>query len=87
VCKGRWPVGPAGGRPASLYIGLARDFMHMCLHEKRKAKVVDKVGGGQTIWPADHVARPANHHLVSYWLNQVDNPSLDPYKYPSTGGK
>jgi hypothetical protein len=39
--------------------------MHMCLHEKRKAKVVDKVGGGQTIWPADHVARPTNHHLVS----------------------
>jgi hypothetical protein len=23
---------------------------------------------------------------VSYRLNQVGNPTLDPYKYPSTGG-
>jgi hypothetical protein len=34
-----------------------------------------KVGGGWTPWPA-------SHHLVSYRLNQVSNPSLDPYKYP-----
>jgi hypothetical protein len=33
-----------------------------------------------------HVARPVGHHLMSYRLNQVSNPSLDPYKYPSTGG-
>jgi hypothetical protein len=33
------------------------------------------------------MARPASHHLVSYQLNQVGNPSMDPYKYPSTGGK
>jgi hypothetical protein len=41
-----------------------------------------EVGGGQTAWPAGHVARPASHHLACYWLNQVGNPSLDPYKYP-----
>jgi hypothetical protein len=60
--------------------------MHMCLHEKGEAKAVEKVGGGQTTWPARHVARSAGHNLVSYWLNQVSNLSLDPYKYPSTGG-
>jgi hypothetical protein len=34
-----------------------------------------KVSGGQTPWPACH-------HLACYRLNQIDNPSLDPYKYP-----
>jgi hypothetical protein len=63
---------------------LAHGFMHTCLHEKGKTKVVEKVGGGRTTWPADHVAKPAGHHLASYRLNQVGNPSLDPYKYPST---
>jgi hypothetical protein len=77
-----WP----SGWLARFYVGLARDFMHMCLHEKGKAKAVEKVGGGQTTWLADHVAGPAGHHLVSYWLNQVSNPSLDLYKYLSTGG-
>jgi hypothetical protein len=33
-------------------------------------------------WPAFHVARPVGHHLACYQLNQVGNPSLDPYKYP-----
>jgi hypothetical protein len=32
------------------------------------------------------MAGPAGHHMVSYQLNLVGNPSLDPYKYPSTGG-
>jgi hypothetical protein len=41
-----------------------------------------KVGGGQTLWPPGHVATSAGHHLVSYRLNQVGNPILDPYKYP-----
>jgi hypothetical protein len=47
---------------------------------------MEKVGGGQTTWPASLVARPAGHHLMSYRLNQVGNPSLDPYKYPCTSG-
>jgi hypothetical protein len=60
--------------------------MHTCLHEKGKAKKVEKVGGGQTTWSAGRVARPIGHHFVSYRLNQVGNHSLDPHKYPSTGG-
>jgi hypothetical protein len=32
------------------------------------------------------MARLADHHLASDRLNQVGNPSLDPYKYPSTNG-
>jgi hypothetical protein len=78
-------VGPEGGRSAWFYIGLARGFVHTCLHEKQKAKVVEKASGGQTIWSAGHVARSVGHHLVSYRLNQVGNPSLDPYKYPYIG--
>jgi hypothetical protein len=60
--------------------------MHTCLHKKEKAKAVEKVGGGRTTWLIDHMARPASHHLASYRLNQVGNPSMDPYKYPSTSG-
>jgi hypothetical protein len=59
--------------------------MHMYLHEKGKAKVVKKVSGGRTTWPAGHMARLAGHHLASYQLNIVGNLTLDPYKYPSTG--
>jgi hypothetical protein len=66
-------MGPGGGRPAKspgqsarFYVGLARGFVHTCLHEKGKAKAVEKVGGGRTTWPASHMARPAGHHLVSY---------------------
>jgi hypothetical protein len=61
--------------------------VHMCLHEKEKAKAVEKVGRGRTTWLVGHMARPAVHHLVSYRLNQVGNPSLNPYKYPYTGRK
>jgi hypothetical protein len=56
------------------------------LHEKGKAKAVETVCGDRTTWPASHVAGPAGHHLVSNQLNQVSDPSLDPYKYPSIGG-
>jgi hypothetical protein len=45
-----------------------------------------KVGGGRTLWPAGHVARPTSQHLACYRHNQVSNPSLDPYKYLPTGG-
>jgi hypothetical protein len=44
-----------------------------------------KVSGGRSPWPVGHVARPADHYLVCYPLNQVDNPSLNLYKYPPTG--
>jgi hypothetical protein len=78
--------GPRGRRPARFYVSLACGFVHTCLHDKGKTKAVDKVGGGRTTWLAGHVARPTGHHLASYRLNQVSNPSLDPYKYPSTDG-
>jgi hypothetical protein len=79
-------VGPGGGRPARFYVGLGYGFVHMCLHKKGRAKVVEKVSGGRTTWLAGHMARPTGHHFVSYRLNRVDNPSLDPYKDSSTGG-
>jgi hypothetical protein len=66
--------GPRGvpGWPTNFCVGLARGFLDMCLHEKGKAMAVEKVGGGQTHWPASHVARPAGRHLVSYCLGQVN---------------
>jgi hypothetical protein len=39
-------VGPGGGLSARFYVNLARGFVHTCLHEKGKAKAVEKVGGG-----------------------------------------
>jgi hypothetical protein len=79
-------MGPGGGRPARSYVRFARGFMRTCLQENGKAKAVEKVGGGRTTWSTTHMARPAGHHFLSYLLNQIGNPSLDPYKYPSTGG-
>jgi hypothetical protein len=46
VCKGHRAAGPRGGRPTRFYVGLARGFMDTHLHEKAKAKVVEKDGGG-----------------------------------------
>jgi hypothetical protein len=54
------------GWPARFYVGLPRGFVHTCLHEKGKAKMVEKVGGGLTTWSDSHVARPIGHHLASY---------------------
>jgi hypothetical protein len=87
-------VGPNGGRPADqILCRFGRGFVHTCLQKKGKAKAVEKVGGSQITWSVSHVARPTDHvvrlagnHLMSYQLNQVGNPSLDSYKYPSTGG-
>jgi hypothetical protein len=60
--------------------------MHTRLHENGKAKAVEKVSASQTTWPTSHVAKLIGHHLASYLLNQVSNPSLDPYKFLSTNG-
>jgi hypothetical protein len=43
---------------------------------------VEKVSGGQTHWLADHVARPADHHLASYHLDEVGGAPPWTYKYP-----
>jgi hypothetical protein len=70
------------GRPANFCVSLARGFLDMCLHEKRKAMVVEKVNGRRTHWSAGHMARPASHHLASYRLGQVDGAPPLPCKYP-----
>jgi hypothetical protein len=86
-------VRPGGGRPVKspgqltrFYVNWAHDFVYTSLHEMGNGKTVEKVDGGQTTRPASHVARPAGHHMANYQLNQVDNPSMEPYKYPSIGG-
>jgi hypothetical protein len=38
--------GPRGWQLAWFYVGFARDFVHTCLHEKGKAKALEKVSGG-----------------------------------------
>jgi hypothetical protein len=74
-----WPVGP------TLHPLMGR--LHGdTLQEAVTGNPKPKVSGGQTLWMPSHVARPVGHHLVSYQLTQVGNPSLDPYKYPPTGG-
>jgi hypothetical protein len=45
--------------------------METCLHEKRKAKAVEKSGGSCSTRLAGHVARLAGRYLVSYRLGQV----------------
>jgi hypothetical protein len=52
-----WMTGQIPWPTARFYIGLAHGFVHMCLHEKGKAKAVEKVDEGQTTWPAGDVAR------------------------------
>jgi hypothetical protein len=36
---------PLTSGPRGFYVSLARGFVHTCLHEKGKAKVVEKIGG------------------------------------------
>jgi hypothetical protein len=74
-------VGPRGGgpakspgRPARFYVGLARGFVHTCLHEKGKAKAMGKVGGDQITWPVGHMARPATTWRVTDLTKSVTPP-------------
>jgi hypothetical protein len=75
VGKTPWPAGPTLQPLTGWRHG---DTLHEAVEENPKLKV----GGGRTPWLVRHVARPAGHHLVCYRLNQVGDPSLDPYKYP-----
>jgi hypothetical protein len=70
-----WPVGPT---LHPLVGWLHSDTLQEAVEGNPKLKI----GGGQTPWSADHVARPTSRHLACYRLNQVGNPSLDPDKYP-----
>jgi hypothetical protein len=62
-----WPTGPT---LQPLMGWLHGDTLQEAIEGNPKLKV----SGGRTPWLADH-------HLVCYRLNQVGNPSLDPYKY------
>jgi hypothetical protein len=68
-----WPAGPT--------LQPLEGWLHGdTLQEAVEGNPMLKVGGGRTPWQAGHVARPADHHLACYQLNQVSNPSLDLYK-------
>jgi hypothetical protein len=41
-----WLTDQTPDRSTRFYVSLARGFVHTCLHEKGKDKVVVKVGGG-----------------------------------------
>jgi hypothetical protein len=70
-----WPAGPT--------LQPLMGWLHCdTLQEVVEGNPEPKVGGGRTSSLVGHVARPTGHHLVCYQLNQVGNPSLDPYKYP-----
>jgi hypothetical protein len=68
-----WPVGPTLQPLAGWLHG---DTLQEVIEGNPKLEV----GRDRTPWLAGHVARPADHHLACYRLNQVSNPSLDPYK-------
>jgi hypothetical protein len=55
---------------ARFYVGLVHGFLDTCLHEKGKAKGVEKVGGGLSTRPAGHIGGAPPRH----------------YKYPPTNG-
>jgi hypothetical protein len=69
----RWPAGPT----LQPLVGWLRGDT---LEEAVEGNAKLKVGRGRTPWPVGHVARLAGHHLACYLLNQVGNPSLEPYK-------
>jgi hypothetical protein len=87
VCKGCGLVGLGGGRSVGPTMQPLVGRLHGdTLHEVVIGNLKLKINGGRTPWSPGHVARLAGNHLASYRLNQVGNPSLDPYKYPPSGG-
>jgi hypothetical protein len=75
VSQTPWPVGPT-------FQPLTGCLHGDTLHEIVIGNLKMRVDGGRILCSPNHVARPTDHNLVSYRLNQVSNPSLDPYKYP-----
>jgi hypothetical protein len=73
----QWAQGVAGQPHHAASHGLAfRDT----LQEVVEGNSMQKVDRGRTPWLVGRVAKPADHHLACYQLNQVVNASLDPYK-------
>jgi hypothetical protein len=73
-------VGPGGGRPAKspgrparFYVDLAHGFGHTCLHEKGKAMAVEKVGRGQTTWPARGHKIVFDDDISIYTLEELES--------------
>jgi hypothetical protein len=62
--------GPRGW-PARFYVGLARGFVHTCLHEKRKAKTMEAEPHGR---PATWLGRPATTWQVNDLTKSVTPP-------------
>jgi hypothetical protein len=81
-----WPVGQTCWSAGSTLQPLTGWLCGDTPQEVVEGNPKRKVGRVQTPWPTDHVASLPGHHLVCYRLNQVGNPSMDPYKYTPTGG-
>jgi hypothetical protein len=82
----RWPAGQTPW-PASPTFQPLVGWPHR--HDLQEAITRNpklEVSGSWTRWPLGHMARLANQHLACYQLNQVDNSSLDPYRYPPANG-
>jgi hypothetical protein len=77
-----WPAGQNPGSANPTLQPLTGRLHSDTLQEALIENLKPKVSGDRTPWPPGHVARPTGHHLVSYRLNQVGNPSLDPFKCP-----
>jgi hypothetical protein len=56
----------------------------MHLHKEEKADSVEKVSGGHSSRPADHVAWPPDLHVAPNRPLQVGGGLIHPYKYPLT---
>jgi hypothetical protein len=78
-------VGPGVGWPARVWSGSARALNATRLHEEEKPESVEKVGGGHSTQPVDHMAWSAGDNLVQNWPLQVDGGPIHPYKYPPHG--
>jgi hypothetical protein len=84
VCKGCIPVGPRGGqsakspsRSARFYVGLTRGFVHTCLHERGKAKVLEAESHGR---PTTWLGRPTTWRVTD--LTKLVIPPWTPINTP-----
>jgi hypothetical protein len=70
-----WPAGQTPWLVGPTLQPLAGWLRGDTLQEAVEGNPKLKVGGGQTPWLT-------GHHMACYRLNQVSNPTLDPFKYP-----
>jgi hypothetical protein len=77
-----WPTGQTPRTAGPTLQPLAGQLHGDSLQEAVIGNSKLEIDGGWTSWPPGHVDMSAGHHLASYRLNQVGNPSLDLYIYP-----